>query len=217
MKFTQLFFGMLFLAASPLCAEMSPQEVCAKVQEAWGKTRSYQCGYRAVTRYEGKKTETKMRYSYEKPGKVRMDIESPKKGALVIYNPEILDKVRVRPFPSIKSMVMTYELSHKRVTSDSGRTIAQSHLGEKVDDLCEALSKEKDVTLKLSDGSDKEVMVKKQDEGKTRIRRYVLDENWMIRKIETANEQGEVLNLLEWTDLKVNPELPGNLFTELKK
>ncbi len=174
---------------------------------------SYDCNFRSVTQYEGKRTETVMRYSFQKPDKVRMDIASPRKGAVVLYNPAVSPKVRVRPFPAVKAMVLSYDLSHKRVSSGPGGTIDKSHLGARVEQACANIAKSPDVVFH-PERNPKEIEESYVENGKKHLRRYVLSPEGFIAKIETRNDRGEMESLSEWTDLKINPVLNPKIFED---
>ena len=164
------------------------EDVCDALSKNWAKVQTYRCTYRAITSHEGKIKETVMVYTYEKPGKVRMDIRKPQKGAVLVYNPEKSEKVKVRPFPRLKFMVLDYNLTDKRVSSDSGGTVDRSDLGTRTSGACADMN--------------------------NKNRRYSFDENGLIRKSETLDSKGKVVEIFEWTDLKTNLDLPADTFTD---
>src|SRR5665648_440099 len=84
--------------------------------------------------------ETRMHYRYQKPGKIRMDIHAPNNGAVLIYNTERSKEVRVRPHSRLPFLVFSYALNHPKVISDSGDTVDQSHLGERINSFCKDLA-----------------------------------------------------------------------------
>lgn len=69
-----------------------------------------------------------IRYYYKKPGFVRMEFETPHSGALLVYDP-VKKKVRLRPFPSMKSLVMTFDPDSRVVKSSQGHRVDASDLG----------------------------------------------------------------------------------------
>ncbi len=172
----------LVLAATPLRAE----NPCTKFKAAWEKIQSYQCTYRALTSHEGKVKETVMRYSYRKPGKIRMDIQKPQKGAALLYDPGISPKVKVRPFPRLARLILNYNLTDKRVSSDSGGTIDRSDLGHRMEEICRDPENKK--------------------------RKLVLDRAGFLRIAEFFDAQGNRVESFEWQDLIVDPTLPKDLF-----
>ena len=179
----------LFLAARASAA----QDDCARALKAWESAGSYQCVYRAFTSHEKKRSESLMLYSYEKPGKIRMDIEKPRKGAVLIYNPEISKKVKVRPFPNLPFFVLNYGLTDSRVSSDSGGTVESSDLGSRMRSVC---------------GEPPD-----QGPGKTNTRCTFSAEGFLT-KIETTDGKGGLAESYEWKDLKVNVKFKPDFFTK---
>lgn len=161
---------------------------CEKAAAAWRSVNSYRCTYRAVTEHEGKVKVSMMVYSFQKPGKVRMDIAKPRKGAVLIYNPEVSEKVKVRPFPGVKSFALSYALTDKKVSSGSGGTIDRSDLGHKIETVC----------------------AEPQAPG----RRVTFDKSGFLNRVEELDSNGRTLESFEWKDLEINPELPEKTFTD---
>ncbi len=170
----------------------------------WKKVQSYQCIYSAQTFHEGKSTQTRMRYFFQSPNKIRMEIEKPKKGAVLIYNPEISKKVRIRPFRKTPFLVLNYNLTDKRVSSDSGGTIDRSDLGHRIESLCDSFG--------AGDRMEKnEMLLRSEENGKKINRRYTFADQF-LRKIEVMDERGRLIELFEWENLEVNPNLNSKLF-----
>lgn len=169
---------------------LSAQDKCEELLAAWERVESYQCFYRAITFYEGKKSVTEMRYTFQKPNKVRMDIIKPQNGAVVIYNPAVSKKVRVRPYPALPFFVLNYDLTHRKVKADSGATIADSHLGERIKDYCSSTSLKKNENLELT-----------------------IDSKSQLPEIIEISSPGKN-ERFEWLELKINPELNPEIFVK---
>lgn len=71
---------------------------------------------------------TLMRYSYRKPGYVRMDFTEPHHGAVLIYNPDS-GKVRVWPFGIDTLPVLSLSPSNSLVQDPNGHRVDQSDVG----------------------------------------------------------------------------------------
>lgn len=71
---------------------------------------------------------TLMRYSYRKPGYVRMDFTAPHPGAVLIYNPES-GKVRVWPFGAGTLPVLSLAPTNSLVQDQNGHRVDQSDVG----------------------------------------------------------------------------------------
>ncbi len=159
---------------------------CAKAKNAWITVSAYQCTYRAVTSHEGKQTESRMKYTWQKPGKIRMDIQEPQDGAVLIYNPQVSPKVKVRPFPKLRGFVLKYNLTDKRVSSDSGGTIDRSDLGHRIAEVCKEFEK-----------PDQKVF---------------FDDNGLLSRIEKTDAKGAIVEIFEWRELLINPQVSEELF-----
>jgi len=176
----------LFLSAVACVSCVRAETSCAKVKEVWKNVDSYRCTYRALTLYEGKVKESLMTYSYQKPGKIRMDIQKPRKGVVLIYNPEVSGKVRVRPFPSFKSLVMNYDLTDKKVSSGSGGTLDRSDLGHRMESVC----------------------------ANPDSRRISFDKSGLLNKVEELDSDGKILESFEWINLEINPPMDPAVFKD---
>lgn len=157
-----------------------------------------------------------MRYSFQKPNKVRMDIEKPSKGAILIYNPDVSEKVKVMPFPKLPFFVLNYGLTDRRVSSDSGGTIDKSDLGNRIESFCRDLEKQRDspfnvftVTAPLQ-----EIILSEIQNGKKFSRKFTFGENNLLSKIEVLNEEGEILETFEWNNLNINLSFDPQFFTK---
>ncbi|WP_431225405.1 LolA family protein [Serratia sp. L9] len=71
---------------------------------------------------------TLMRYSYRKPGLVRMDFTEPHPGAVLIYNPD-KGKVRVWPFGIGRLPVVSLLPTNSLVQDPNGHRVDQSDIG----------------------------------------------------------------------------------------
>ena len=212
--------SIFFIFSSPSFSN-DLNDLCESLMSRYKEVRSYQCTYQAKTYYEGKQTETLMRYSYLSPNKIRMDIEKPKKGAVLIYNPGISNLVKVRPFPKLKFFVLNYALNDKKVSSDSGGTVDRSGLIHRAETICQLLQKRinKDSrdSLPISptdiEGL-KKISFEHLENGKIFKRSVTMDQNHLIRKIELFEENGKLIESYEWKNLEINPDLNPDLFKE---
>ncbi|WP_304092534.1 hypothetical protein [Hydrogenobacter thermophilus] len=66
-----------------------------------------------------------LRYYYATPGYVRMDIIEPYKGVTLVYDPNI-DKVFVRPFKSMKNLILKLSPDNPIVKSSKGHRMDES-------------------------------------------------------------------------------------------
>lgn len=190
------------------------ETLCEKANQAWLSIKSYQCDYIATTLYEGKQKETEMLYSYAKPNKIRMDISKPKQGAVLIYNPEITKKVRVRPFPSLKFMILKFDLIDPKVSSDNGGTIDESDLGTRMQKFCSLLEKtdSKFIHENLEING---VTLQVKEEGQWLKKKYYFNNKNLLEKIEVLDSTEEIIEKFEWKNFKANFQFKENWFKEM--
>ena len=199
---------LLMAAVRPVQAESSA--FCEKLRAVWGSVENYRCTYDAKTFHEGKFSENVMEYLFKKPGKIRMNIRRPRPGAVLIYNPQKSALVQVRPFPSLKFLVLKFKLTDPKVSADGGGTVDQSDLGHRTETLCTLI--ENGGALYSED--EKVVTIPVQENGKPRLKKFTLNGENLIAKIELTDLQGKVLESFSWDNLVVNGKIDDASFTE---
>ncbi|MFQ3786243.1 LolA family protein [Halomonas sp. A29] len=86
-------------------------------------------GYRLTLRSQGSGGEEIIRYSYQQPGYVRMDMEIPYRGAVLIYRPDT-GKVQLWPFGGPGSRPgLSLRPTNRMVRSSRGHRVDQSDVG----------------------------------------------------------------------------------------
>jgi hypothetical protein len=97
----------------------------ARALQRFAQLQSYQVMVRSVSSQD----ETKViRYSYRKPGHVRMDFSTPHAGAALIYNPGN-GKVKLWPFGVGTFPVLNLSPTDSLITDENGHRVDQSDLG----------------------------------------------------------------------------------------
>lgn len=97
----------------------------ARALQRFAQLQSYQVMVRSVS----SQNETKViRYSYRKPGHVRMDFSTPHAGAALIYNPGN-GKVKLWPFGVGTFPVLNLSPTDSLITDENGHRVDQSDLG----------------------------------------------------------------------------------------
>lgn len=69
-----------------------------------------------------------IRYSYLKPGYVRMEFVTPHRGAVLVYDPGT-GKVHLRPFGFIRPLVLVLNPGNRLVRSSAGHRVDRSDIG----------------------------------------------------------------------------------------
>ena len=200
------------MASGGACAADLVGEAVARYAEV----KSYTVTLRSYTEPGGPFREI-IRYSYSKPGWVRMDFRLPHAGMVLIYNPEI-NTVRLWPFgprgPGFSldpgNWLLASTGGHRVDRSDIGALLAQvaalrergstESLGE------EALSGRTTVHLRITGHGETEV------EGVHRFDLWLDPNSLMPLKVEAYDRRGIPVDLVLMDDLELNVALPRQMF-----
>lgn len=115
---------MALIASANAAPTLSPDPMVL-AQEQFAQIAAYQCRIDSRTAQGDR---TLMRYSYRKPGYVRMDFSEPHRGAVLIYDPDS-GKVRVWPFGIGTLPVLSLSPSNSLVQDPNGHRVDQSDVG----------------------------------------------------------------------------------------
>lgn len=207
MKLFQLFIlltSLPFVAADPVTAAL----------DRFKGVDSYKVTLRSKSRGEHEV----IRYYYSKPGFVRMEFVTPHSGAVLVYDPG-KKKVRLRPFPSMKSLVMTFDPGSRMVKSSQGHRVDASDVGA----LLKRVRKLQKDGLTISEGEEEiggrktlRVVVTGKEgvifDGVHGYRLWLDAENRLPRKVIAYDEAGKVVEEVLMDDLAINVPLPEGLF-----
>lgn len=158
-----------------------------------------------------------IRYSYKKPGFVRMDFERPHRGAVLVYNPPT-KQVRLWPF-GLKFFALTLSPENRLVQSRTGQRVDRSDVGALWQNV-----------KTLKDNGEARVLGHETVNGAQTLRisvtgreNFVVDnvhrfDIWLEEKtsfpakIVSRSADGELIETVLFEDLKVNPELAREVF-----
>ena len=159
-----------------------------------------------------------IRYSYKKPGFVRMDFIKPHHGAVLVYSP-VTRQVRLRPFGIAKPLVLTLSPDNSLVKSSHGHRVDASDLGsflERVQKLQRRGTTRVEGKTAVGRNGALEVSVEgNKDFAVAGVHRYRL---WLDTKtlfpVKTMayDLDGNLLEEVSMEDLELNPELPDDYF-----
>ncbi|CAG0968972.1 sigma-E factor regulatory protein RseB domain-containing protein [Geobacter sp.] len=159
-----------------------------------------------------------IRYSYKKPGFVRMDFINPHNGAQLVYNP-VSKNVRLRPFGFAKLLVLTLSPDNSLVKSAHGHRVDASDLGsllQQVQRLQEhGKTKIEGETTVGRNGALMVSVVGDKDIVLTGVHSYRLWLDTMTLlplKAMAYDHNGNLLEEVLMEDLELNPALADELF-----
>ena len=173
-------------------------------------------GYRLQLRSEGPGGNQQLRYAYRKPGLVRMDVQSPYAGAVLIYRP-LSQQVRLWPFGlSWPSVGLSPE--HPLVTSSRGHRVDQSDVGVLLRRVLQlqqagALALQESATFR---GRAVWHLVITGPAGPNGVARYEL---WLDQpslfplKVISSDERGNRLETVWLEQIELDPVFPDNFFS----
>ncbi|PMR76553.1 LolA family protein [Billgrantia endophytica] len=175
--------------------------------------------YQLTLHGQGGRGEEVIRYTYQKPGYIRMDLVTPHKGVVLIYRPDTR-KVQLWPFGSPgRRSGLTLSPNNRMVRSAQGHRADQSDVGTLLRNI-QALQRHGKTHLlgeaELATHPAQHLMVE-GDPGEilADIVRYELwldSERQFPLKVVSYNRRGEQLEAVRLEEISINPELPENLF-----
>lgn len=126
-----IFSGIAYPAANNISVVLMRSEqtmttdLIVSAQQRFNQIRTYQ----VMMRSSSPQGESKIiRYSYQKPGYVRMDFTQPHSGAVLIYSPASVS-VKLWPFGLGTLPVLTLSPANSLIQDDRGHRVDQSDIG----------------------------------------------------------------------------------------
>jgi len=175
--------------------------------EKYAKVESY----RVTLRSKSSRGVEVIKYSYKKPGYIRMEFETPHHGTVVTYDPRE-KKVHIQPFKSIESFHFIFNPSSSIVKSSRGHRVDESDIGTLLKTAAELGKKgtvEKTGSEKIN-GRLADIVTVTGAGGRTvekDVNRYVLyleRATGLPIKVESFGVDGEIIESVLMDDLEVN-------------
>lgn len=111
--------------------QANPSALIDRAVESYKGVESYSVTLRTSEAGRGEASEV-IRYYYKRPGLVRMEFVKPHKGAVLVYDSKKRE-ARLRPFPSIKSFILTLSPDNWLIKSSKGHSVDRSDMGALLD------------------------------------------------------------------------------------
>lgn len=190
-------------------------------RESYKSVESYSITLRASA--PGSKGDSEIiRYYYKKPGLIRMEFVKPHKGAVLVYNSSNR-RVLVRPFPSMKFFVLSFDPGSRIVRSSRGHRVDESDIGTLLDavNALKSRGKMEVVGKEILNGRETSVVSITGADGytvDTDVNRYILyldKDMWLPLKADAYNVDGGLIESVIMDDLRINIGL-DNAFFEIK-
>ncbi|NDO82917.1 DUF1571 domain-containing protein [Citrobacter sp. NCU1] len=176
--------------------------------------------YQVLLRSSSPQGESKIiRYSYRKPGFVRMDFTQPHAGAVLIYNP-VSRKVKLWPFGLGTFPVLNLSPTDSLIQDDRGHRVDQSDIGVLLSNIRRLQHDGKTVTvgevtlvgrstLHLSVTGPKGVSV----DGVNRYEIWLDKSHGLPVKVVSYDPQGNLLETVLMDAMVINIQFPTDFFT----
>lgn len=172
-----------------------------------------------LTSVSGDKTEI-IRYSYKKPGHVRMEFVTPFKGAVLIYDPGTR-RAKLWPFGYGRFPGLGLSPDNSLIQSATGQRVDRSDVGALYRNVKTLQDQGRLEVMGLENIGGQEVLrlMVSGDNGVDvgNVARYQL---WLERshgfplKVVSYDKNGRVIETVEMNQLRVDPEFPGDFFSQ---
>ncbi|MFY0989621.1 LolA family protein [Halomonas sp. C05BenzN] len=176
--------------------------------------------YQLTVRSEGRRGEEVIRYTYRRPGFIRMDMVTPYRGAVLIYSPETR-RVRLWPFGSPERRAgLSLSPLNPLVRSARGHRVDESDVGTLLRNV-QRLQQQGELHHlggAVVDGRHSQHLVVQGEEGHRvgEVARYELwldDETLFPLKVISSDRLGSVIETVWLEDIVIDPDLPANVFS----
>lgn len=168
--------------------------------------------YEADGSFEAKK----LTYSFRKPNRIRLDFESPDKGAVLVY-PDENGKAVVRPAGLFRFLKIRLGPSGSFLQVSPGQQITQTDLGLLIQNISKSVGEKRRGDLTVAPDSRHSVIrVVAEDHFRedvvTRYNFYIDSQMWLPVGVEQYTSSNSLVRSVFFHDLKVNVNLPQTFF-----
>lgn len=161
-----------------------------------------------------------IKYSFKKPGHIRMEFEKPHKGAVLVYDP-LKKEVRLRPLRFWKSFEMLLKPEDSLIKSSRGHTVDESDIGSLLKNVKLLEENGSSAVTGEDDIRGRKAIILEAKGGGTfttpdsvNMYRLWLDKEKMLPlKVQAFAADGGLLEEVLMDDLEVDPALSMDLFS----
>ncbi|MEZ4599036.1 MAG: hypothetical protein R2940_04525 [Syntrophotaleaceae bacterium] len=217
-KLTIWAFPLLILSAPALAfaetggpvKSMEAAAILSRMTAAFDRLEAYHADVESATYRNGRRVDVhRFRYSFQKPGRIRIDMKMPNPGMQMIY-PDQGGRVFIR-FGGWKDF-LTFRLTpdNKRIVAGMGQRFDQTDLGLLIANIGRSIGAGKKGELHVLETKDRVVWeVLAQDHFRSGIvtrYRYVIDPAlWLPVTVEEKTPEGELLRIVQFHNLDTTP------------
>lgn len=160
-----------------------------------------------------------IRYSYRKPGWVRMEFSQPHRGLVLIYDPDVR-KVRLWPFGLHRAPVLAFSPDNPLLRSRGGQRVDRSDVGTLLANLLELRAHGSMAPLdgfefagRPALGFDIAGAAGVSVAGVHRYRVWLARDTLFPVKVESFDAAGALIETVDMDDAEINVAFPDQFFT----
>ncbi len=161
-----------------------------------------------------------MRYYFKQPGHVRMEFITPFKGAVLIYNPDT-KQAKLWPFGYRNFPALSLSPENRLIQSSTGQRVDRSDVGALYQNV-KALQEHgrAEVLGMEAVGGHETVHIAVEGGGGFSIGTVARYQLWLDRttgfpfKVSSHDVNGQLIEVVEMDELKLNPEFPDGFFDQ---
>ncbi len=210
-------------AVPDLRAALSPpggEEAAAiiqKMEASYARVGGYEAEVEDREYQHGQiKEETRFRYTFKKPDHIRIDMESPHPGSVLIY-PDETGKVTVKPGGWAGFLKLHLAPDSMILRAGSGQRIDQTDMGLLIKNIVHSLTDRRHGEIRFSD-QDSRVLIEVLSEdhfhaGVLTLYHFYIDRTlWLPVEIEESTPDGVLKRKVIFRGLKTSTDFPDNYF-----
>ncbi|MDD3619054.1 MAG: hypothetical protein PHX57_06645 [Desulfobulbaceae bacterium] len=189
--------------------KIDPDSLIRKMEAAYDKLIDYQANLE-IRQYvdDGSLEEKKLRYTYKKPGAIRLDFERPHAGMAVVY-PDREGKVAIRPLRWLPFFILRKDLRDPGTQVSRGQQINQTDLGLLIRNIGHSVKEGRKGPVSVS-LQENQVIITVLAENHfrrnitTRYSFFIDTTLWLPEMVEECDFEGRQERVIVFHDLKVN-------------
>ena len=208
---------LLLFPAQTLAGTPTVQALLNNLKAAYEEVYDYQTKVEVRTYdHDDSFTTEKFLYTFKKPKQIRIDLELPHPGMVLVY-PDRNGKVGVRPSGWAGFLKLSLAPDNFLLTVSSGQEIDQTDMGLLIENIAKSLTNERHGQLQIEEEGErlrigvladnhfrKDVMTRYE---------FIIDKtNWLPVQVSEFTPNGVLERRVNFNDLKVNIGVKDNFF-----
>ncbi len=193
------------------------QAILKNMEAAYARVKNYQMQVEVRNRGRGGNFETqRFDYTFEKPNRIRIDVESPHPGRVLVY-PDKNGKVAVRPFGWARFFVIHLSPDNSLLKTPFGQPVDRTDLGLLIRNISRSVTDARRGPVELLEGKGLiEIRVLAQNhfrKGVLTQYRFSIDKTlWLPVGVQESTPEGALERTVRFTNLKINSRISDDFF-----